>query len=49
MIIVKETKNLRIYAGDGMSRGLFFGENKNTGKISLWNNTNRIQLKDCIY
>lgn len=49
MKIIKQTKNLKIYAGDGMSRGLYIGENIKTGKSSLWDNTPNIKLQDCIY
>jgi hypothetical protein len=49
MTIIKERGHLRIYAGADMARGLFIGENTKTGKMSLWDNTPNIQLKDCIY
>lgn len=49
MTIIKERGHLRIYAGADMAHGLFIGENTKTGKMSLWDNTPNIQLKDCIY
>lgn len=47
MKIIRERGNLRIYAGDGMARGLFIAENKKTGKSSLWNNKPQFTLADC--
>ena len=36
-------------SGADMARGLFIGENTQTGKMSMWDNTPNIKLKDCIY
>ena len=49
MQIVKQRGRLRVYAGADVARGLFIGENTQTGKMSLWDNTPNIKLKDCIY
>lgn len=49
MKIIKQTKNLKIFAGDGMARGLFMAENIKTGRVSLWDNCPRFNLSDCKY
>lgn len=49
MQIVKKSGALRVYAGDGMVCGLFIGENIKTGKMSLWCDTKKIKLCECIY
>lgn len=49
MQIIKQKGNLRIFAGDGMARGLYIAENIKTGKCSLWDNSPRFTLKDCVY
>lgn len=49
MRIVKQKGNLRIYAGDGMARGLYIAENIKTKKMSYWDNRPNFKLSDCIY
>ena len=50
MTILKTKGALRVYAGDGMARGLFIGENIKTGRVSYWaTSAADIKLGDCIY
>jgi len=49
MKIIKTKGNLRIFAGDGMARGLFIAENIKTGRVSLWDNCPQFNLSDCKY